>query len=199
MSLIEKMFLDDVRNKKRTASGVHHKTGKRGYTGKILFPTDFMTRKEKYNTRKAGKVVITNMYDNIMNYTEFKQLPLEEQKKTMLEYRKKHTNESIRKQWNLSTYEYFTKLLKKELGIITGSSKASSPKKEKVLQVSPAPVPAIAEPPAEAETFEGFSFTLKGSFSAETLLKRLEKLTLLLDEETNDFHINLEIKEISKN
>jgi hypothetical protein len=194
--LIEKMFLDDVRNKKRTASGVHHKTGKRGYTGKILFPTDFMTRKEKYNTRKAGKVVTTNMYDNIMNYTEFKQLPLEEQKKTMIEYRKRHTNESIRKGWNLSTYEYFTKLLKKELGIIADKS---TPKKEKVLQVSPAPVPAIAEPPAKAESVEGFSFTLNGKYTAEKLLKRLEKLTLLLDEEEAEFIINLEIKENSNN
>ena len=38
--------------KKRTASGVHHKTGKRGYVGKMLFPTDMLKGKEKRSYQK---------------------------------------------------------------------------------------------------------------------------------------------------
>ena len=43
----ERLFNDEVRDKKRTASGVHHKAGKNGYVGKMRFPSDIMNKKEK--------------------------------------------------------------------------------------------------------------------------------------------------------
>ena len=33
-----KLFQDEIREKKKAANGVHHKTGKKGYVGKMLFP-----------------------------------------------------------------------------------------------------------------------------------------------------------------
>ena len=39
---IEREFRREVKSKKLAASGAHHKTGKRGYTGTIIFPV-FLT------------------------------------------------------------------------------------------------------------------------------------------------------------
>ena len=79
------LFYNEVREKKRTASGVHSKTGKNGYVGKMLFPSDIMSRKDKYNHRKAGKIVTSNIYDTILTKDEFNKLENYE-KKNMLQY-----------------------------------------------------------------------------------------------------------------
>ena len=67
----EKLFLNEIREKKRTASGVHHKTGKNGYVGTMRFPSDIMSRKDKMKYRRNGKVMTTNMYDEIITAEEF--------------------------------------------------------------------------------------------------------------------------------
>ena len=68
----EKLFNQEVRDKKRTASGVHSKTGKNGYVGKMRFPSDIMSRKEKYNYRKAGKVVTNNYMKKLLQLQNLK-------------------------------------------------------------------------------------------------------------------------------
>lgn len=101
---IERMFNDDVREKKRTGSGVFSKTGKRGYVGTMRMPSDIMSRKDKYNYRKNGKVESYNMYDSIMNLEQFKKLTGQE-KKRALEYwllEKGYTKEAIRKRMIVS-------------------------------------------------------------------------------------------------
>lgn len=52
----------DLKYKKVVASGVHHKTGKHGYTGTIIFTSTLLRDKEKRDYTKPGKVVATNMY-----------------------------------------------------------------------------------------------------------------------------------------
>jgi hypothetical protein len=63
VNLIEKEFYADIKDKKRTGAGIFSCKGKRGDVGKMLLPSDIMSRKDKYNHRKAGKCVTTNMYD----------------------------------------------------------------------------------------------------------------------------------------
>ena len=91
----EKLFNQEVRDKKRTASGVHSKTGKNGYVGKMRFPSDIMSRKEKYNYRKAGKVMTTNMYDEILTVEEFEQLETQEKRNRLSYWRNIYTNKEI--------------------------------------------------------------------------------------------------------
>ncbi|MGR5978869.1 hypothetical protein ACT7DJ_14165 [Bacillus cereus] len=50
---IQRVLQEEIREKKRTASGVHHKTGKRGYVGKMLFPNDMLKGKEKRSYQKS--------------------------------------------------------------------------------------------------------------------------------------------------
>ena len=108
LSEAEQVFHEDVREKRKAASGVHHKTGKRGYTGKILFPTDFMSRKEKYNHRKAGKCMTTNLFDNILPIDEFEALESHEQRNMLAYWRNKYTNKEITEKmgiWNARYYK----------------------------------------------------------------------------------------------
>jgi hypothetical protein len=104
---IEKVFNEDIKEKRIIASGVYSKTGKRGYVGKMLFPSDLMNRKEKYRYRKAGKVVVYNMYDTIMSFEEFLKLSEEEQKKALIEYRKRFTNRQITNTWGIGEYKIY--------------------------------------------------------------------------------------------
>lgn len=52
---IERMLQDEIRDKKKTASGIHSRKGSRGYVGKMLTPVDFMSRKEKREYQKTAK------------------------------------------------------------------------------------------------------------------------------------------------
>ena len=193
------MFEEEVRDKKRTASGVHSRTGKRGYVGQMRMPSDIMSRKDKYNYRKAGKVFIYNMYENIMPLKEFKALPLEERKKAMVEYQRRHTNASIMKTWGMDTYQFYTKLLIKELGLREDASKKKKrPKDNKketpveayLVQEEVKPAPAVPEEPED-----GFAFRFRGTFNAEQITKKLDKVSLILDGEESDFELVLTIKE----
>ena len=51
----EKLFHNEVREKKKAASGVHSKTGKKGYVGRMRFPSDILNRTEKKDTRGLQK------------------------------------------------------------------------------------------------------------------------------------------------
>ena len=51
----EKLFHNEVREKKKAASGVHHKTGKKGYVGRMRFPSDILNRTEKKRYKRNQK------------------------------------------------------------------------------------------------------------------------------------------------
>ena len=60
-SEIEREFRLEVKSKKLAASGVHHKTGKRGYTGTIMFPSSLLRGKEKRDYTRPS-IVLLLMY-----------------------------------------------------------------------------------------------------------------------------------------
>jgi predicted DNA-binding protein YlxM (UPF0122 family) len=134
LSSIDKIFNEDIREKRKTSRGVYSRTGKRGYVGKMKFPSDIMHSKDRRKYRGNGKVVVWNMYEDIMEYSYFKGLPQQEQKKVLEGLRKKHTNKEIQTQWGLaaqSFYNLVTKLgaKKREMGNIPENTKLD----EKVL------------------------------------------------------------------
>ena len=103
----EQVFHEDVREKKKAASGVHSKTGKNGYVGKMRFSYDIMSRKEKYNHRKAGKILTTNLFDTILPIDEFRQLEREEQRNRMIHWRNKFQNKEIQKGMGIANSPYY--------------------------------------------------------------------------------------------
>lgn len=105
MENVAKIFNDDVREKKRIGSGIFSRTGTRGYVGTMRFPSDLMTRKEKYNYRKSGKVKVYNMYDSIIPLDEFRGLTGQEKKKALEHwlFDRKYSKADIRKSMIVSS------------------------------------------------------------------------------------------------
>lgn len=68
----EFVFMSDVREKKRTATGAFHKRTHAGKGGAVKFPYDFLTRKEL--NAMNGEVKSYNI-NSPMTWTEFKDLP----------------------------------------------------------------------------------------------------------------------------
>lgn len=93
------MFHQEIREKKRTANGVHSKTGLKGYVGKMLMPTDFMSRKEKRAYTQTKEMRSYNMYEEIMSYVDFIELNRDTQKELLERYRSIFNNRDIAQKW----------------------------------------------------------------------------------------------------
>lgn len=99
----QEMFTDDVVEKKKTASGVRYRTGKRGVVGSLTFPSDVMGRSEKYRYRKAGEVVSWNIFERILPLDEFlKQKGENWQRKLLKEWQKRYSEQEIQTQMGIS-------------------------------------------------------------------------------------------------
>lgn len=201
---IEKMFNDEVRDKKRTASGVHHKTGKNGYTGTIRFISELLKGKEKREYRGTGRVRKYNMYDTIMPFTEYLELPTEEQKKILMKYRERHANKDIMQTWKIS-HNVFYRLVN-DLDI--PKTKRESPfRSGKKVGTVPNALPVIKEKLEEKQmTMEiidkkekenGMTLSLNGTYTADEIVRKLEKFGLILSDEPAQFKIELHIKEMA--
>lgn len=94
----EQEFYNDVRDKKRTATGVYHRASRRGYVGAVKTQSDFLTAKEK--KKLNGMVKVYNMYDkysdvnNLPKKREFMQMSKENptELKKILEVARKHNS-----------------------------------------------------------------------------------------------------------
>jgi hypothetical protein len=211
LSEAEQAFYEDVREKKKTASGVHHKTGKNGYTGKILFASDLMSRKEKYNHRKAGKVMTTNLYDQITPIAEFRELEREEQRNRMIHWRNKYPNKDIQKAMGVANSPFFKIVNELELpkaprvntttGIRKGKAKAKikEPKQtllelaEEVAAEKEAPPKPAEAAPVQEVIVDGLHLVFRGTYTPEQIQKQLAKVELLLDGEEDSYYIEMKL------
>lgn len=208
----EKLFNEEVREKKRTASNVHHKTGKRGYVGKMLFPTDFMSRKEKYNYRKSGKVVLSNLYEKIIPFDEFVNLNETDQRNMLIHWRNEYNTDVIKGSMGLSNSKYFKLVKDLDLPSVRGTS---TNRNKRIAKVKAKPIVKVTEPwqaplnventlqipiplePSET-SLHGLSVSFNGTYDAEWISKQLTKFQLLLDGETDDYYIELKIVQKTK-
>lgn len=196
----ERTFYEDIREKKKAASGVHHKTGKNGYVGNMRFPTDIMSRKDKYNYRKAGKIVISNLYENILPIDEFNRLDREEQKQRMLFWRTNYSNVEIRQNMKIANATYYRIVAELELPKAPRGKSARTTIKKPINKMKEEITPIIETkqipdpPPAVQEMIiEGLHVVFNGTFSAEHIIKQLSKFELILDGEPDQFNIELKI------
>lgn len=207
----QKLFLNEVRDKKRTASGVHHKTGKNGYVGKMRFPTDLMSRSEKIKHRKAGKVVISNMYEEIISIEDFEKLEKSEQKNMLAYWRNVYSNKEITNGlgiWNNRYYKLVAELeLPKAPRINRESPKRKAKAKQASANISPPEAPEEPKTPIEAPEkkepvqeviVNGLHLVFNGTYSPELIQKQLSKFELLLEGEDDDFYIELKLVQKQK-
>lgn len=209
LSEAEKLFHEEVREKKRTASGVHHKTGKRGYTGKILFPTDFMSRKEKYNHRKAGKILSTNLYDSILTIDEFEQLETHEQRNMLQYWRTTYSNAEIKSKMGIHNSRYYGLVADLGLPKAPRTNKNEIPKRKAIAKTAPKKtlldfVDEVAEekappkPEVQEVIVSGIHLVFNGTYSPEQIIKQLSKFELLLDGEEDKYYIELKLMQKSE-
>jgi transposase-like protein len=201
-----KFFSEEIRDKKKGLSGVHGKTGKRGYVGKMYTAQDFLKGKAKRDYRGTGKVVTFNMYAKIMPYEEFLLLPEEEKKRVLEGYRNLHKGTEIQKAWGHTSpsylYKWIDELGLKKKNMKPRANKKAAPKKQEVQKSEPLKVEAYLEEIKEvakeltpAPIPDGLNFTYNGNVDAERLIHILTKAGLLVEGETNKFSVKLEIQE----
>lgn len=146
---------------------------------------------------------VEQKYDTIMNYYDFTVRSEEEQKRYLIEYRKRFSNKDITDAWGKKPSFMYT--LMNKLGIDAGKKVSrTGSKKQPAKQKAPAKIEAVTEPvptPEQAPSLElpeadGFAFRIKGTYNASAIIKRLEKLELMLSEEESEFEIDITIKEL---
>ncbi len=156
----------------------------------ILFPTlDFLSRyqQEKKLKQLAGKVVVYNMYDDIINVPSIKELEAMEQKqaeRVMQIVRDKHTVKLLCKHWKVSSYAVYNKVFPK-YGIM------SKPKVPEVKAIVTSR--GIGDEPT-ISLVTGFQIALDGDFVGGELSERLLRLDALISKDGR-YSIQLTITE----
>jgi hypothetical protein len=211
----ERLFNDEVRDKKKTASGVHHKTGKNGYVGKMRFPSDIMSRKEKRKYKGNSKVSISNLYEEIIPIEEFEKLEEYEQRNMLAYWRNTYSNKTITDGmgiWNARYYRIVADLglpkakrvdasTEKKTRKATAKTASKEPAIQSAIQSSlmqleeapPAPVAAPPAPVVQEIMVEGLHLSFIGTYDAEKIQKQLSKFDLILEGEESDFYIEMKI------
>ena len=223
ISEAERLFNEEVREKKRAGIGVFSRASRRGYVGKMFFPYELASRKEKSKHKRAGKVMTTNLFDKILPAAEFDQLEEYEQRNRMAYWRNTYTTNEIKKEMGTSGTKFYALLEK--LGIPKDGQKTSARKgavtkktkvegsKEKDLAKKAAKALAAMKPPAKVETpaevpaapqepkeappqlliLKGLNIAYNGDYTSDEIRRLLKKLDILLEGEPDRFQIELKI------
>lgn len=201
------VFLQEVREKKKTASGVHHKTGKRGFVGKMRFPSDIMSRSEKMKHRRGSKIMSFNMFDEILTLEEFNKLEKQEQKNRMIHWRSKYMTKEIIKGMGVGSGTYYKIASELELPKAPrvdrepikrkAKSKVSLQDAAEKIAKEKMPPPELEmetiNPPVQEIIVNGLHLAFNGTYKPDLIQRQLTKFQLLLEDESDDFYIELKI------
>jgi hypothetical protein len=206
---IEKIFLDDVREKKRTGYGAFHKTGKgvKHRMNGIKTPYDFMKTKER--RKLDGEVKVSNMYETILTKKEFDLKDEQTQKNMMTRWREIYPNKKIIEEMSVGgkkiNEQAFADLIhrlgcppKKRGGKRVGSGKNSSNKAITVPNLIETPPPPLFEainPNPVRIITKGLQLEYNGDYTADELSKIFTKLQLLTEGEDCKFNLSIMITE----
>jgi hypothetical protein len=206
----EQIFFDEIREKKKDtallrAATQHKRLGK----GKVKFATDLMSRSEKLKHTKAGKVMTTNMYEDILPYAEFENLEDYEKRNRLSYLRSVKSNKEIMQAMGIGNAQYYK--IVKELGLPTSprGGKSDKPRKAAVKRTAPESTGAAAltsqlelvEKPTQPQKIiiDGLHLEFNGTYSAEQIIKQLLKFGALLEDEENKYYIELRLQEKQPN
>lgn len=197
---VERIFQDEVRDKKRVGNNIHARTGKRGYVGKMLLPTDLMSRKEKYNHRKAGKVESYNMFQTILHKDEFLRKDIETQKMLLTKWRDVYPNKEIMEQMGLTSSSTFHQLI---MDLDIPKKQYKTPRKAKAPAQEQAPQDLVEKKDIQESVQQspmnvitnGLHLEYNGIFDSEQLSKIFTKLQLLTEGEETKFSLSISLTE----
>ena len=211
MNEIEKTWNEEVREKKRTASGVHGKKGKRGYAGTMRTPVDLMTdpkERRAYEGTTPVRASIINPPDELVPHEEFKKMSRQEKILLLYKLRSNYSVKAVADAWGISDktlYYYF-----RAYGISRGDASPSGtandiPKESTSNDSSKKQLPASSEsanrtgsttkPPTDKLSENECCFALKGNFEAQSLGKKLNGLACMLDDRLQ-YQVEIHVREI---
>jgi len=213
------IFEEELREKKQQRHALRAKTsGKRKKAGSML-PIDFMSKAQQKEYTKAGEIMITNLWDEIITLEQYNELSDEKKKNALEHWRKVHSTAAIRKKfgWNSNkTYKEFERLgiqVQKRVhknprkGTTTAAQTqkpAANIKEEAALQK----IQQQIEQREEAATTgaivgtwlpqqeSGSTFYLDDTLKSEEAITKLMKYAAFLEGEKNKFRLRVEIKEV---
>jgi hypothetical protein len=204
---VENVFHSEIYEKKKQTASLkaalkHKRLGK----GSIKFASDLMSRKEKLQHRKAGKVMTTNMYDTILTIEEFNALETYEKKNRMQHWRLNNTIKEIQVAMGISNAVFYKLIDELELPKDRGTKKPRKPRtasKNKTVAVIAkkveTPAPALEmeatppAPPVQEIIINGLNLTFNGTYEAELIQKQLLKILTLLDGETDQYYVEMKL------
>lgn len=211
---IERMFNQEIRDKKRTATGIHHRASRRGYTGTIRTQVDYLKGKAKKEYTKAGEIKVSNMYDKIENVPSIKELEemdYNTAKAIVHKIREKHTTKELAGYWKISGYGLYNKIFTKYgIDYKKGPRKAQEKAQDAKVtnQVEQLALTAAAQEPVkevikEVEkiveyTFTGFQMKFGGVYSGKQISERLVNYIATLDQNSR-YKMTFKVEEIENN
>jgi hypothetical protein len=195
---LERLFNDEVIARKRESYGNRARTGKSGSRSRKtgILPIDRMSRKERKEYTKAGEVVISNMYETILDKKEFELKPKELQKTMMTRWREIYSNEKIMQEMGISANNTFYALIRdldvpqkkrggfKGRNVSTQKSTPATPPAQKVEQV------------VTQLVTNGLHLEYNGKYDAEQLEKIFTKLQLVVNGEDSKYRLSISLSEI---
>lgn len=196
----EKVFLDTVYEKKKETASLraaqkHKRLGK----SNMKFASDFMSRKEKIEHRKAGEVMTTNIFDTILTIDEFNKLETYEKKNRMQYWRSKFTIKEIFGSLGIAQATYYKILAELELPRDRSASqkekKTRTSKSVAVISknIPTAEAPAAAPAPVQEIILNGLNLSFNGTYDAELIQKQLLKILTLLDGEEGKYYVEMKL------
>jgi hypothetical protein len=219
---IEKIFKEDIRDKKKAGNGVFSRRGhgvKHGISGALRTSSYYMTNKEK--KKLSGEVTVSNMYETILTRTEFELKDRDTQKAMLTRWRELFPNQKIMDEMAKDGSRSFNTQsfadLVNGLGCPPKIRGGSQPRKERQAKVK-AKSKAVAIQPswngtqtnmlefvepevkfvqAIPEPTNGLNLTYNGEYTAEQLVKLFTKLQLITEGEENKFKLAINLIELA--
>ena len=145
---VERIFNDDIRDKRKAGSGSFHRRGKgvkHGMSGALRTPSFYMSNKEK--KKLNGEVEVTNMYETLIPFNEFNLKDTETQKALLTKWREIYDNASIRLELGISNKAFYDLVSDLEIPKkrrVEDRDQRNKPKQAKV-SVTPKPKKSLME------------------------------------------------------
>jgi hypothetical protein len=132
MNAAERLFYEDIREKRKSGSGAFHMRGKgvkHGISGVKLGEYDSLTpwKKKKYLVENSSEVRSYNMYSTLCSLEELERHPEERQKEILLKWREVHKVNDIVEALQVRNKSQYYELLYKR-GVIERPSSSKEPK-----------------------------------------------------------------------
>lgn len=201
MNTYERMFHDEIREKKTVGRGVYSRRGKgvRHTIRGIKTTYDFLSTKEK--KKLNSEVISSNMYEKIIKQEEFFKHDRETQRNMFIKWRELYSNAEIMKKAEIPGNNAFNKIIK-ELDIPLKQTRIPKTAKTTVRRNGQSPKVEIPKNEVAQQVqqpvkiiINGLHLEYNGIFDPNQLSKIFTKLQLLTDGEESDYYLTLTLTE----